>query len=637
VSFSAALAKLQVKKNWRASTVFSTHPGVELAVAVRTEIDQSRHPFVLHLVLVMRSSVCLTVGTSFLVALAACSSDTTSPNVPSPATCTGASFTLAPLEGRIVAAADLPCLSVPADGGTYVIVPQFPTATAPMSPVNFSVAAGATTSARVVTASRHALPRTPRPISDLGRAQRDLDRKLRQRERTMAAAARGMGAASGPLASRARADVAAPPLGSTKTFHVLSDFSSTTQYKLDTATLKYAGSHLLVYQSKNAPASPNGFTDAQITAIGNTFDQELYTVDVSTFGSPTDIDGNGRVIVLLSPIINSLTNRNSCQTQGYIAGFFDAVDLLPDTQQNSNGAEIFYALVPDPMAQFSCVHNIATVGEITPATFIHEFQHMISFGQHAIMRDGNEEDAWLNEGLSHIAEELGARFYEHRYPPPTGRTNPSQLFPDSSQGFISGDLDNSYNFLLDPTSTDTSDLASVSNWGDGDGTLVQRGGVWLFLRWLGDQQDSTVYGRLDQTSLTGTPNVENASSTSFATLFGEYALALYVDSLPGIPRASIPSQFRYSSRNLRALYARENQLDPGDFPLAFPIAPTPLAVGSSVQGSMYPGTMDYYLLTAPTSGAATTVSFTPRSGSSFSSTLNAQVTVFKCPSAAACQ
>ena len=587
----------------------------------------------------MRSSVCsLTVGTGLLVALAACASDTTSPNVPPPATCTGASFTLAPLEGRIVAAADLPCLSVPADGGTYVIVPQFPTATAPMSPVNFTVAAGASAaSARVVSASRRALPRTPRAISDLGRAQRDFEQKLRRRERDAATAARGRGTTIGPLASRVRADVAPPPVGSSKTFHVLADFSDQSVYKLDTATLKYAGTHLLIYQSKNAPPPPNGFTDAQIADFGNTFDQELYTVDVSTFGSPTDIDGNGRVIVLLSPIINSLTDRNSCQTQGFIAGFFDAVDLLPDVYSNSNDGEIFYALVPDPTAQFSCVHNIESIGQITPATFIHEFQHMISFGQHSIMRGGDEEDAWLNEGLSHIAEELGSRFYEHRYPPPTGRTNPGQLFPDSSEGFISGDLVNSYDFLLDPTSTDTSDLASVSNWGDGDGTLVQRGGVWLFLRWLGDQQDSTVYGRLDQTNLTGVPNVENAAGPPFATLFGEYALALYVDSLPGVPRASIPPQFRYSSRNLRALYARENQVDPGDFPFAFPIAPTPLDIGSPVQASMYPGTMDFYLLTAPTSGAATTVSFTPTSGSSFSSALNAQVTVFKCPSAAACR
>ena len=64
------------------------------------------------------------------------------------------------------------------------------------------------------------------------------------------------------------------------------------------------------------------------------------------------------MIVLLSPIINKLTDASTCSTQGYIAGFFNAVDLLP-TQYvgKSNGAEIFYSLVPDPNATFSCAHD----------------------------------------------------------------------------------------------------------------------------------------------------------------------------------------------------------------------------------------------------------------------------------------
>ena len=34
---------------------------------------------------------------------------------------------------------------------------------------------------------------------------------------------------------------------------------------------------------------------------------------------------------------------------------------------------------------------------------------MISFNQHVLVRDGDAEDTWLNEGLSHYAEELGGR------------------------------------------------------------------------------------------------------------------------------------------------------------------------------------------------------------------------------------
>jgi hypothetical protein len=583
----------------------------------------------------MRSLWSTLVLGSGLVAAAACSNDSTGPGHPN-GTCSGTTFSLASLEGRVIAAEDLPCLTIPADGGTYVVVPQFPTASATLAPVNFTLTAGSgsAATARIVPVARRVLPPTALRV-DLGRAQRNLDGFLRRREHEVAAAARSAPpSARGPLANRVQADVV---LQSPRPFHVLSDFSNNDTFKTDTAILKYTGAHIAIYQSQNAPAPPNGFTDAEIAAFGNTFDQDLYQIDVQTFGSATDIDNNGHVIVLMSPIINHLTTANTCNTQGFIAGFFDAIDLLPTQFTNSNDGEIFYTLVPDPAGTFSCAHSKDATGELTTSTFIHEFQHMISFGQHAIIRDGNEEDSWLNEGLSHIAEELGSRYYENKFPPPTGRTDADQVFPDSSQGFISGDLYNSWHFLFDPTSTDTTDKASVSNWGNGDGTLVQRGGSWLFLRWLGDQQDSTVYGRLDQTSLTGVPNVEAASGSSFQTLFGEFALALYVDSLPGVARSSIPSEFRFTSRNLRALYGKEFERNPGTFTVEFPIESKSLAPGSTRSSSMYPGTMDFYVLNAPGSGNPVVLTFAPASGSTFNSSLHAQVSVFHCPSASACQ
>jgi hypothetical protein len=575
----------------------------------------------------------LALGTGAVLFLAACGSDSSTPTQIT-GVCSGSTFTVAALQGRVISESDLPCLSIPADGGTYLVVPQFATATATVTPVNFTLTAGVPGAAvaSIVSASRQGVPLTS-GAADLSQAQRRFESVLRQREREVSAAARASGTGAGPLASKVREDAVPPAVGSTTAFHVLSNFNGS-QYTLDTAILKYSGTHLLIYVSKNAPAG--GFSDSQIAAFGNTFDLDLYTIDVATFGQPTDIDQNGRVIVLLSPIINKLTAAGDCASQGYIAGFFNAVDLLPaQFAGKSNGAEIFYSLVPDPGATVSCTHTVTSVGQLTPSTFIHEFQHMISFGQHAIARTGNEEDSWLNEGLSHIAEELGSRYYENRFPPPTGRTDPDQAFPDSSQGFISGDLYNSFHYLLATASTDATDKPSVSNWGNGDGTLVQRGGAWLFLRWLGDQEDSTVYGRLDQTSLTGVPNVENATGASFPTLFGEFSLALYVDSLPGIPRSSIPSELRFTSRNLRALFAKQHERNTSTFSQTFPIDALALTPGSARSEAMYPGSMDFFVLTAPSSGSALGLDFSPTSGT-FSSSLGAQVSVFHCPSAAAC-
>jgi hypothetical protein len=577
----------------------------------------------------------LVLGSGIIVYLAACGSDST-PTQPG-GSCSGTTFTVSTLTGRVIPAADLPCLSIPADGGTYLVVPQFATATAPVNPVSFMLSAGTAASAtgNIVAASRQFAPAIRGATTDGGQMQRAFESMLRKREREVAAAARSSSASAGPRASTVHTDAVPQVVGASATFHVLSSFSNGSQYTLDTAILKYSGTHLLIYVSKNAPAG--GFTDSQIAAFGNTFDLDLYTIDVATFGQPTDIDDNSRVIVLLSPLINKLTPASQCATQGYIAGFFNAVDLLPAQYAGkSNGAEIFYSLVPDPGATLSCTHTVAAVGQLTPSTFIHEFQHMISFGQHAILRSGNEEDAWINEGLSHVAEELGSRYYENRFPSPTGRTDPDQAFPDSAQGFISGDLYNSYHFLLNTTSTDSTEIASVSNWGSGDGTLIQRGGAWLFLRWLGDQFDSTVYGRLDQTSLTGIPNIEAASGASFPALFGEFSMALYVDSLPGVPRTSIPTELRYTSRNLRALYAKQHQRNPSSFSQTFPIEALPLNPGSARSESMNPGTMDFFILTAPNSGSPLGISFAPATGTSFSGTLGAQVSVFHCPSAGAC-
>jgi hypothetical protein len=583
----------------------------------------------------------LVLGSSIVIYLAACGGDSTGPPTQH-GVCSGATFTVPTLQGRVIAEADLPCLSIPADGGTYLVVPQFVTATAAVNLVDFTMTAAtpAAAATSLVSASRRVLPQISGVPADPGHAQRGLDGMLRRRERDLAAAARASGAAAGPNASVSHAQAAPPVLGSSQFFHVLSDLNGNS-YATDTATLKFIGTHLLIYVSKNTPGpadGTHGLSDAQLVALGNTFDLDLYTIDVATFGAPSDIDADGRVIVLLSPIINKLTNASTCSTQGFIAGFFNAVDLLPGQYPGkSNGAEIFYALVPDINGTFSCTHTIASVEQLTPSTFIHEFQHMISFGQHAILRSGNDEDPWLNEGLSHVAEELGSRYYENRFPPPTGRTDPDQAFPDSSQGFISGDLFNSYHYLLDPASTDATDKASVSNWGTGDGTLVQRGAVWLFLRWLGDQQDSLVYGRLDQTTLTGVPNLEHAAGSSFPTLFGEFALALYTDSLPGVARSSIPAELRFTSRNLRALYAKQHQRNSGNFPVTFPILAAALPGNGSVDGSMFPGTMDFFVLQAPSSGSPLGVSFEPTGSSSgFSSTLGAQVSVFHCPSAAAC-
>src|SRR5262249_43897295 len=158
--------------------------------------------------------------------------------------------------------------------------------------------------------------------------------------------------------------------------------------------------------------------------------------------------------------------------------------------------EIFYSIVPDPSGTVSCAHSVSNVGSTVPATFLHELQHLISFSQHFVIHGGQPEYGWLDEGLSIVAEELGAVHYEQKCPGTACRSNPAQIFPDSSVGFVDDFLFDSYEYGLG------SDTSSVTLHTDADDGFSWRGGDWLLMRWLGDQMPVGFYRRLDQNSAT---------------------------------------------------------------------------------------------------------------------------------------
>ena len=496
----------------------------------------------------------------------------------------GGIVALRPLEGITVSGADLgSCLQLAGGGASYLLVPQSAASDGPRQ-LNFGLTAeAATLGSQATTSPRPQIVPQLQPVA-LGD---QFDLALREREARLVDDARASGALRAqPSVLASQAVVAPPALGSERSFQVLSKFDGTS-FKRITARVRYAGEHIVLYVDEDQPTG--AFSDAELRTFGDLFDQTLYDLDVRAFGSESDIDGNGRVIFLLTPVVNALTSTTDCNTKGFITGFHYGLDLLP-TQPNSNRGEIFYALVPDVGGTRSCAHSKEDVERLVPATFVHEFQHMISFGQHVLARGGAGETLWLNEGLSHIAEELAGKTYEARFPPPLGRTDPNQLFPDSAQGYVTPNMRNAQSFLQTPGAISMDALS-------GNGTLAERGGSWLFLRWLGDQKGESIYGRLVQTSRTGVANVEDKANETFASLFGDFATAVYTDSLPGVPRESVPLRLRLTSRNLRQIFKRFSDIDrTGQTPI-FPFTPIGIVTGGTATGVVVPGSMTYYLLT----------------------------------------
>jgi len=419
----------------------------------------------------------------------------------------------------------------------------------------------------------------------------------------------------------------------TRDFRVLSSLTTST-YVTVTARLLYTGTNILLYVDNAAPAT-GAFSDLEYASFGRQFDTDLFPIDVATFGATSDIDANGRTFVLFTPIVNRLT-LSSGQCGSYVAGFFNGADLSGSA--NGNRGEIFYSSVPGEPAGGATCNPLgqSIVRSAAPATFIHELQHMISYNQHVLVRSSSTEDVWLNDGLSHMAEELGGKLYESRYPcpnlppcPPAGRGSTAQIFPDSAQGFLPPNFGNAYDFF-----SSRLDFSLTSP--TGFGSIEERGVAWLFLRWLVDQKGDARLRDLVQTRNVGTANVEAVAGEGFTALYADFLAATLLDDYPGATAGQISNRYQFTSRNLRAIYARLNLVAASSYPTAYPLSVADLTaagvltpMSAPVSAQMKPGSFDLFQFTSTVPNAG--LSFKPPTGTAFQTTLNAQVTVVRLP------
>lgn len=130
--------------------------------------------------------------------------------------------------------------------------------------------------------------------------------------------------------------------------------------------------------------------------VQSEWDKKIFPRLSKTFGSPSDINGDGKVDILVLDI------RDGARPNGpFVAGFFDPIDLNPDLPGSflrSNEREVLYMdgrelvqiLGRDPLAFLS--------------TLAHEFQHLIRYPR--MLNRGFLDEIWINEGTSEVASDL---------------------------------------------------------------------------------------------------------------------------------------------------------------------------------------------------------------------------------------
>ncbi len=383
-------------------------------------------------------------------------------------------------------------------------------------------------------------------------------------------------------------------VGSRRDFAVCSDISCGTIDVFETVTAEavYVGRHAAIFQDIGVPAG--GFTEDDFQVLGSMFDEQLYEVATQAFGSESDIDTNGLLLVLLTPVVNGLTPKSQCSSS-FITGFFFPLDLSTSAvrDERSNQAEIFYAVVPDPNGTVTCDFSKDVIQRTVPVTFVHEIQHMISFHQHVLLRGGHTEILWLNEGMSHLSEELAALRF---------RVLGDQ--PNFSR-FAVGNLLNAFQYLENPG-------AAFALASEGSGTLIERGSAWLFLRWLIDRHGDHITRRLSETNLTGVANVEAATGVAISKLLAEWFLANYVSDLPDFEAAP---QLQYETWAFRTTYGSLHEQSPELFNAPFPLVPEVFLGGNlDRSGVLRAGSGEYFIVRQLSDDPGFALSFTGQSG-----------------------
>lgn len=311
--------------------------------------------------------------------------------------------------------------------------------------------------------------------------------RLRQRERVLAERWSGY---RGPVGKKA---VGVLQVGQQREF-VFGEFDGVPKPRIG-ATLVAVSERALGWLQDDLRPHEDNIDAEWIAAIIEQFSSEDFARTAAAFGQPSDVDADGRITFLFTHLVDDLDG---------VAGFYTAFSLLPDeVGGDGNETDMLFISPTQPRNSYRPL-------------LVHEFQHLINFNEHVLERRGQPEATWLDEGLSHLAEDLVAGYAE------------------------SGQGGNIAVFLREPE--------AVSLEMDASDDANTRGAAYLFVRSLVDRMGAGVLLRLVGTGLADRANVEAATGEGFAELLAAWGTQLYASGL-GL---STHPRFNYGSELLRA-------------------------------------------------------------------------------------
>ena len=368
------------------------------------------------------------------------------------------------------------------------------------------------------------------------------------------------------------------------------------------AVVRRVGERSIWVEDVNNPE--NGFTSADFDRLSDEFDNRIYSELERHFGAPTDIDENGRIVIVVSRKVNEMS-RNTL-------GFVVSSDFFPNQCPGANGGEFYYAKAPDPQGEIrdnegqTRTYTRETARRDAPVLLAHETTHIIQFGRRFQLSDAQGSQAiWLLEGQATLAEEVVGHSYTGNAPgrnlsgavalrsdaPPTSNSWHLNPFVDLAvfYGFAGREGNEASGNPLPqrPGAPEGCGWLVVNNPDPCISGRIAYGVTWSFLRWLSDHFADEVGGPLEfqrriiQSPRSGFPTLQEVLGREIAPLMAYWAASLYTDGRisGGDPLLQFPS---WDLRSVEGRLIEEARLNPPRSDFASFERETTVAAGSSL-------------------------------------------------------
>lgn len=383
------------------------------------------------------------------------------------------------------------------------------------------------------------------PALDRRLRHRRAEGRLRARERRFLASAPRP--PRGPLSPAARASVVGPGAAVGDTFTVrVPDLDATCEFTEVRAVVRTVGERGVWLEDVANPAG--GFTESDYRLLGDRLDGEVYDVARSYFGEPTDVDGNGRIVAVVTKELNAASPGRD--GEGEILGFVFSGDLFPRSDcASSDGGELYYARAPDPQGTFGRAYSRTDALRLGVVTIGHELAHIIQVGRRLLAVDAPRfMESWVMEGQATLAEEVighavlgnepGRNYgFEVAFPGEDGTGAAADEYDWYSSAFV----DLAHYFGFRSRDRRVAGAPAECSWlgrdpDPCDGRALWYGVSWSLLRWISDHfadrfpgGERELHRGLVDNAAVGFENLAAATGMGKGELLARWAAALYAD------------------------------------------------------------------------------------------------------------